>query len=198
MKFAQVTYGSQGATETYTYLVNDSVKAGAVVYPVVTHYKSKNDFTTMGIVQETHATHTKGKLVPTATGMERTGQKQTKFGEKIMEEINNKNMDVAINNALGEPDNRNKITGLKYIKTGNELGVYHAGDKDNRDIATGQIIADTNKTPSRATGTTPSGNKKISPQTHISPRQNTFSNEVMDAQLQQQTTYGFETIYPKK
>jgi len=52
-KFANVTYGTGGATKEYTYVVNDSVRLGDIIQPSVVHYKSKKVFGTTGIVQST-------------------------------------------------------------------------------------------------------------------------------------------------
>lgn len=51
-KLAQVTYGLGGKGEAYTYVVNDNVRAGQVINPIVKHYKSGNTFATTGIIQE--------------------------------------------------------------------------------------------------------------------------------------------------
>lgn len=51
-KFAQVTYGTHGDTAEYTYLVDNSVKAGTMIQPSVKHYKSGRIFGTTGIVQK--------------------------------------------------------------------------------------------------------------------------------------------------
>lgn len=50
-KLAQVTYGLDGQGEPYTYVVNDNVRAGQVINPIVKHYKSGNTFATTGIIQ---------------------------------------------------------------------------------------------------------------------------------------------------
>lgn len=54
MKFAQVGYGhdGRGGEEKggYTYLVNDSVRSGDILTPVVRHATSKNVFVTTGKV----------------------------------------------------------------------------------------------------------------------------------------------------
>ena len=56
MKFAQVGYGSMGQGvnrtngEGYTYLVEDNVKMGAKLTPVVKHTKSQTMFVTTGVV----------------------------------------------------------------------------------------------------------------------------------------------------
>lgn len=52
-KLAQVTYGTQGDTGQYTYVVNDNVRTGDYIHPSVKHYKSGKIFGTTGIVQST-------------------------------------------------------------------------------------------------------------------------------------------------
>lgn len=52
MKIINVTYGLKGDNEKkYTYLVNDNVRNGQVVFPNVKHYKSGKVYGTVGIVQ---------------------------------------------------------------------------------------------------------------------------------------------------
>ena len=52
-KFANITYGTKGDTEQYTYVVNDSVNVGDIVQPSVKHYKSGKIYGTTGIIQNT-------------------------------------------------------------------------------------------------------------------------------------------------
>lgn len=52
-KLAQVTYGTNGDTGQYTYVVNDNVRTGDYIHPSVKHYKSGKIFGTTGIVQST-------------------------------------------------------------------------------------------------------------------------------------------------
>lgn len=193
-KFAQVTYGSHGDTQTYTYIVNDSVKAGAVVYPTVTHYKSKKDFSTMGIVQETNKMYKKGKQIVNDEGISYE-QLPTKKGQEIIQELQDKNKDILTNKWNGEPDQRNMVSGIKYIKTGTELGI-----KKQRESGTGKLLPDINKMPSRATETTPSGMKAttLDPTQHLEPKKSYYGGKAMKEQLKSQTVYGFETIYPNK
>ena len=61
-KFANVTYGTQGDTAEYTYVVNDNVRTGDYIHPSVKHYKSGKIFGTTGIVQSmAKETSVKGK-----------------------------------------------------------------------------------------------------------------------------------------
>lgn len=53
MKIISVTYGLHGNTEEYTYLVNDNVRKGQVIFPNVQHYKSGKIYGTVGIAQKT-------------------------------------------------------------------------------------------------------------------------------------------------
>lgn len=50
-KLAQVTYGLDGQGKPYTYVVNDNIRAGQVINPIVKHYQSGNTFATTGIIQ---------------------------------------------------------------------------------------------------------------------------------------------------
>lgn len=61
-KFANVTYGTQGDTAEYTYVVNDNVRTGDYIHPSVKHYKSGKVFGTTAIIQSTaKETSVKGK-----------------------------------------------------------------------------------------------------------------------------------------
>lgn len=51
-KFVQVSYGSEGNTKLYTYLVNSSIKKWQTIYPAVKHYKNGNIFGTTGVVKK--------------------------------------------------------------------------------------------------------------------------------------------------
>lgn len=53
MKIISVSYGLHGNTQLYTYLVNDNVRKGQVVFPNVQHYKSGKIYGTVGIAQKT-------------------------------------------------------------------------------------------------------------------------------------------------
>jgi len=53
VKFANITYGTHGDTEEYTYAVDDSAKAGDMMQPSVRHYESGKIFGTTGIIQDT-------------------------------------------------------------------------------------------------------------------------------------------------
>lgn len=52
-KFANVTYGTQGNTAEYTYVVNDNVRTGDYIHPSVKHHKSGKIFGTTAIIQST-------------------------------------------------------------------------------------------------------------------------------------------------
>lgn len=184
-KFAKVTYGSHGDTKPYTYIVNDSVNAGAVVYPVVTHYLTKNDFTTMGIVQSTNNMYKKG----TST--------LTKKGEEIMKELEEKNDEIRVNREDNVADARNIVNGVKVIKTGDEMGVYQSQFAQRN--ARGQIIKGDGAIPSKARQRTEDGTKAVTtdPDVHYNPQEQKFSQAVMQKQLQNKTVYGFETIRQK-
>lgn len=53
-KIVEVTYGLSNinSKKMYKYVVNDNVKRGSVLAPVVKHYKSGKNFTTMAVVQQ--------------------------------------------------------------------------------------------------------------------------------------------------
>ncbi len=67
VKFAQVTYGSQGDSGSYTYIVSDSTRAGSVINPAVKHHLSHKIYGTMGIVQSTSKETSYDGNVQTAT-----------------------------------------------------------------------------------------------------------------------------------
>ena len=77
MKFAQVGYGSDGRAagedgKGFTYVVNDNVRTGDTISPVVRHYKSGTLFATTG------------KIVSTAKTLE------TRKGQEIAEHLDEK------------------------------------------------------------------------------------------------------------
>lgn len=54
MKFVNITYGLKGDSEQYTYLVNDNVKVGQVIFPAFKHKPDGKITSTVGIVQTTN------------------------------------------------------------------------------------------------------------------------------------------------
>lgn len=172
-KFAQVTYGSHGDTQSYTYVVNDNIRKGAVVYPNVTHHVSGKEFTTMGIVQDT-------------TKVASNGRPQTYKGQEWVGEML-----------------VNDVHGIKRIKTGDELGVYQSqmaqrnaqGQiiKDPNKMPT--KATETTEGGMKAITTDPTQ--------HLKPQESPFTKKLMEAQLNQaesyeidqrnMTIYGFET-----
>lgn len=52
MKFANVTYGTHGDTDLYTYLVNDNVRSGDFINPSVKHPISGKIYGTTAIIQD--------------------------------------------------------------------------------------------------------------------------------------------------
>lgn len=55
-KIVDVRYGLTNLSNgTYRYVVNDNVKRGSVLTPVVEHYKSHKKFATMAVVQKSHS-----------------------------------------------------------------------------------------------------------------------------------------------
>lgn len=53
-KIVEVSYGltNINSKKLYKYVVNDNIKRGSVLAPVVQHYKSGKNFTTMAVVQK--------------------------------------------------------------------------------------------------------------------------------------------------
>ena len=59
MKFVNITYGLKGQSQQYTYLVNDNVKVGQVIFPSFRHYPDGKITSTVGIVQTTNSVTSK-------------------------------------------------------------------------------------------------------------------------------------------
>ena len=59
MKFVNITYGLKGDSEQYTYLVNDNVKVGQVIFPSFRHLPDGKICGTVGIVQTTNSVTSK-------------------------------------------------------------------------------------------------------------------------------------------
>ena len=59
MKFVNITYGLKGQSNQYTYLVNDNVKVGQVIFPSFRHYPDGKITSTVGIVQTTNSVSSK-------------------------------------------------------------------------------------------------------------------------------------------
>ena len=72
-KFVNITYGTHGDSEEYTYVVNNNVRVGDVIQPSVRHYKSHKIFGTTGVVMSTAKT-------TTAKGQEMSQKAQEKNG----------------------------------------------------------------------------------------------------------------------
>lgn len=62
MKFVNITYGLKGQSKEYTYLVNDNVKVGQVLFPSFRHLPDGKITTTVGIVQTTNSITSKEGL----------------------------------------------------------------------------------------------------------------------------------------
>ena len=62
MKFVNITYGLKGESKQYTYLVNDNVKVGQVIFPSFRHYPDGKITATVGIVQTTNSVTSKEGL----------------------------------------------------------------------------------------------------------------------------------------
>lgn len=59
MKFVNITYGLKGESKQYTYLVNDNVKVGQVLFPSFRHFPDGKITATVGIVQTTNSVTSK-------------------------------------------------------------------------------------------------------------------------------------------
>ena len=59
MKFVNITYGLKGQSKQYTYLVNDNVKVGQVIFPSFRHFPDGKITETVGIVQTTNSVTSK-------------------------------------------------------------------------------------------------------------------------------------------
>jgi hypothetical protein len=60
MKIINITYGLKGEnTKKYTYLVNDNVRNGQVVFPNVKHHSSGKIYGTVGVVQNSYNPNSK-------------------------------------------------------------------------------------------------------------------------------------------
>ena len=62
MKFVNITYGLKGQSKQYTYLVNDNVKVGQVIFPSFRHFPDGKITSTVGIVQTTNSVTSKEGL----------------------------------------------------------------------------------------------------------------------------------------
>ena len=62
MKFVNITYGLKGESKQYTYLVNDNIKVGQVIFPSFRHYPDGKITATVGIVQTTNSVTSKEGL----------------------------------------------------------------------------------------------------------------------------------------
>ena len=94
-KFAKITYGTQGQSKEYTYVVNDNVRVGSFIEPAFKHFPDGKICSTIGIVQSTAKEATaKGKqfkeelggkdVVKTYTGKE-LGIDKENISEKVLQ-----------------------------------------------------------------------------------------------------------------
>lgn len=76
MKFVDVSYGTQGKGELYTYAVNDSVRVGDILQVSVKHYRNGKIFGTTAVTQSTaKETSAKGQE------MKQNAQENSRNGE---------------------------------------------------------------------------------------------------------------------
>lgn len=154
MKFVNITYGLKGESKQYTYLVNDKVKVGQVVFPSFRHYPDGKITATVGIVQTTNSVTSKEGLnmskmmnekgiVPNyiATSLNKTNfQKDTGISKTM---INENNMYVSTT-----PENYDHAkTTSKMIET-KEINKELASEQEgsNKDVNKNvEINARTNK-----------------------------------------------------
>lgn len=142
MKFVNITYGLKGESKQYTYLVNDNVKVGQVIFPSFRHYPDGKITATVGIVQTTNSVTSKEGLnmskmmnekgiVPNyiATSLNKTNFQSGTGISKTM--INENNMYISTT-----PENYdNAKTTSKMIET-KEINKELASEQDgsNKDV----------------------------------------------------------------
>ena len=118
-KFAQVGYGSQGqgagkSGTGYTYIVNDNVRAGDTIQPVVTHATSGKVFVTTGkTLSTTKNLSNERTLKQEIMNNEAKKQLKEKGYIRITEDGRVENVESV----------RAGDTGIKQAYTGKELGV---------------------------------------------------------------------------
>ena len=142
MKFVNITYGLKGQSKQYTYLVNDNVKVGQVIFPSFRHFPDGKITATVGIVQTTNSVTSKEGMnmakmmsekgiVPNyiATSLNKTNFQSGTGISKTM--INNDNLYVATT-----PENYdNAKTTSKMIET-KEINKQLATEQEgsNKDV----------------------------------------------------------------
>lgn len=109
-KIVDVKYGLTNIKggKPYKYVVNDNVKRGSVLMPVVTHYKSGKKFTTMGVVQHSYSLGSGNK------------NEMAKFNQDF-EELKKKGIDLKVAETPSKAMTQAlKTTNAKgqYVKTG--------------------------------------------------------------------------------
>lgn len=110
-KIVDVKYGLTNIKggKAYKYVVNDNVKRGSVLMPVVTHYVSGKKFTTMGVVQHSYS------------GGGANGKRFESEYKKLVEELGEKGKELK----FAEQPTKQMLEGLKtknaqgqYVKSG--------------------------------------------------------------------------------
>lgn len=110
-KFAKITYGTQGQSKEYTYVVNDNVRVGSFIEPAFKHFPDGKICSTIGIVQS-------------------TAKEATAKGKQFKEELGGKDVVKAYTGKeLGIDKERDELG--RYSKTENPLG------KTKKDSETG-------------------------------------------------------------
>lgn len=118
-KFAQVGYGSDGRAAGksgvgYTYVVNDNVRTGDVLRPVVNHYLSGKAFATTGVVLSRSQNLQTEKTIKQQLVNQEV---KTQLSAKGYLKVDKEGRVVDVQSA------KSGETGLKEIYTGKQLGV---------------------------------------------------------------------------
>lgn len=120
MKIVNITYGLKGEKpRKYSYLVNDNIRNGQVVFPNVKHYQSGKIYGTVGIVQNSYKAD--GKM-----GKEMVNEIEAQ-GKTLTGTIANKGG----YNPMGSISNTQKGENGLYVGTENTINNYDAQKKDN-------------------------------------------------------------------
>lgn len=128
MKFVNVTYGLKGDTKQYTYIVNDNVKVGQVIFPSFRHLPDGKITATVGIVQTTNRVTSKEGI-----SMARLMEEKGIVANYIA--LNSKN----IRDNKQRDEKGQFVGGTGYSKTEkNEYGLYASTTPENYENAPSQ------------------------------------------------------------
>ncbi len=121
MKIINLTYGLKGENQRkYTYLVNDNVRNGQVVFPNVKHYQSGKIYGTVGIVQNTY-------------------NQNSRQGKKAVNDLENEGKTLSgtaitgkgATNEMGGISQTEKSADGLYVGTDKTINNYDTQKKDN-------------------------------------------------------------------